>query len=548
MNMKATALILIMALACTDVLAQEEDSKPELGLFRGGKASINFYLGPDFLSGGINTRTGGVISPYIQRDALLVNTNPAMLASLGKADVRINSRIGFTDGQAGSFFNIESELNSTIDTETNSVFDDEDNFIRTPQSQVIPTTISDFNGGLPSTIQSFAVSYPVQDNLAVSFSYSNPVLNEFQMRLNGVSTKLAQEEGTDDVAIRFDALLNIAAYTSTRTEMDITTAGFGMKVFNSEKHELFAGASFSRYSAENSRVINTELSGMVVVGFADERYFNNPQDPNLNRENGETNELFFRARGNFTDTDFGGRLSLYYRFKQRFGLSLVYADNPTLHLEDPSASSQAFLPVFVIGDDLLSGDIEVDLGELEANKPNLTTERDISDLVSPATIQIPSYFAVGLDIPFANHGLAFNYKMYLDDFRLALGEDVLGKSDPVGLGMALDFNHTNSFKRGGWALLPVRLLLLDFDGLILQAFKKHTGYTNPHITLGGSVMTGTGYVEGGTPSDYVDIMDAPTPIGFDLGRSYEVFGNMNVGFNLISYPNLAFTYSLGVSF
>lgn len=540
---------IIISLNPLQSVAQEEEESeaPELGLWRGGQASVDFFLGPHFLNGGIQSRTGGVNSARIDGGAFLANGNPAMLGNLAKANVRINSRVGLGTSLMESFIDITGELNAQIATETESVFGNPDNFMQTPNTRVVPTEVSNLNAGIPATVESIAFAYPVNDRFAFSLSYTNPVLTDFQLRLNGLSAKLAQEEGTDEVSIRFDVLMNIAAYASFKAEMDITTIGMGAKILERGHHELFFGGSLHRYSVQNERLINTDLSGMVVVGFADERFFNNDADPNLNRDQSETNEMYFRARGNFTDTKYGYRAGLSYSFYDSFGLSMLYVNNPRLELTDPNATSSAFLPVFVVGDDILSGDIEVILEDLEANKPNLTTPRDISRLVNPGVLQIPSYFEVATDLPLNKHTIALNYRQYLTDFEVGIGDGVFGKRNPFAVGLAADFSHSNTLKNGGWALLPFRLLLLDIDGLIFQAFKNSSGYQNPHITIGGSVMMGEGFAEEGA-SNFQSLMDMPTPLGFNIGRNYEILNGINMGFNLMGYPNIAFSYSVGVSF
>jgi hypothetical protein len=145
-----------------------------------------------------------------------------------------------------------------------------------------------------------------------------------------------------------------------------------------------------------------------------------------------------------------------------------------------------------------------------------------------------------------NHTFALNYKYYTSDFRFAYGDDEFGKENAMGAGFAFDFNHTNKFKNWGWTIIPVRLLLLDFDGLLLQSMKKYTRYRNPHITFGTSVMLGDGYASGGFDESMADNMSLPTPLGFNLGRRYTILNGIEIGFNLINYTDLLFTYSLGI--
>lgn len=527
--------------------AQDDSNTSELGLWQGGKASLNLFIEPGFLNGGLTSPTGGVISPRIQPGAYKLDTNPALLGDLKKFDFQINSRIGINNTLVSPFVDLQDDLNEDITTETNSFLTDPDNFQRTDNSQIIPTNLNNVSVGLPGGIKSFAISYPILDKTGIAISYSNTQLLDLNLNLNGLNTKLAQIEGTDDVSVRFDVLLNMAATLNTSIEMSTVSTGFGTTIFDQGDHEVMFGGTFKRYWIRNPRFLDSNLDGLVVVGFADERFFNDQDDPNINFSEGDNNQLFLNANGTFTDQSSGYRLGLYYRFRKKWGFSLTYADKPSLSMRDPAATSTAFLPVFVLGNDLIKDDLEFELDRLEANKPNLTTQRDISDLVRPLSFDLPSSLTIGLDIPFRDHTIALNFQQYTTDLRIALGEDAVGKKNATGLGLATDFVHTTKFDKGGLALIPLRLLLLDIDGLLLQSFKSYTEYRNPHISFGGSVMFGEGFKEGDTSEDLVDILDSPIPLGFSLGRRYTVFNGLNVGFNVISYPNIALTYSIGYS-
>lgn len=74
---------------------------------------------------------------------------------------------------------------------------------------------------------------------------------------------------------------------------------------------------------------------------------------------------------------------------------------------------------------MLSGDIEVALDSLQANKPNLTTERDISSLVSDGELQIPSSLLLGIDFGLGKHTMAFNYSRYFGDLSFKHGSTTI---------------------------------------------------------------------------------------------------------------------------
>jgi hypothetical protein len=543
-----TALLLLLGVITLPVHAQDgaDSDNPELGLWNGGYMAADFYIGPDFLNGGMSSQTGGVFSGRAYSGAEFLNSMPSMLGTLNKVSVTINTRAGVGTWLTDSFVDARGELNSTIETETNSLFNDEESWIRPPGSQVISTNVTSFTAGIPAGIRNMSISYPVYNNVGLAVSYSHNVLSDVNFKVNGITAKIAQEQGTEDVSVRFDVLMNIAMNTVSNLSLRTFSVGAGGTVFESGSHEVMVGASMQRYRAQNERLINTELSGMVVVGYADERFFNNPTDPNINFDNGETNRLFLNARGNFTDLSYGYNLNAYYRLNKKWGFSLSYVKNPSLELTDANATSEAYLPIFVKGEDLFKDEIIVELDQLEANKPNITTERDVSDLIRPLSIDLPSYLGLGIDVPMGNHTFALNYKYYTSDFRFAYGDDEFGKENAMGAGFAFDFNHTNKFKNWGWTIIPVRLLLLDFDGLLLQSMKKYTRYRNPHITFGTSVMLGDGYASGGFDESMADNMSLPTPLGFNLGRRYTILNGIEIGFNLINYPDLLFTYSLGI--
>ncbi|KPP95201.1 MAG: hypothetical protein HLUCCA01_04765 [Bacteroidetes bacterium HLUCCA01] len=245
----------------------------------------------------------------------------------------------------------------------------------------------------------------------------------------------------------------------------------------------------------------------------------------------------------------GYRLGLYYKapFKNRLGVSLVYNSMPTFLLNDPQAVGEAFLPVFVLGDDLFNDEIEVDLNVLEAAKPNLTTQRDIANLVSDMELSLPSSFTLGLDVGMGPHNLVLNYTKYSGEFSLRTGDDsIVGKQTEHGIGFGLDFKMKDQLRGWNYALIPVRLLFLDIDGILMQSLRKYTAYQNPRYRFGFSAMTGAGIATGDF-DDYQSAMDLPLPTGLALGRTYNVFNTADIGFTVFGFPDLLFKFSVGVS-
>jgi hypothetical protein len=332
--------------------------------------------------------------------------------------------------------------------------------------------------------------------------------------------------------------------------MSTLSLGGGFPVLEGKDHSLSFGATLTRYQVTNTRSIQADLSGMVVVGGADERYFNDPSDPNLNYAAGETNSFFMNAYGEFEASDYGIRTGLHYVLNDQLNISLVYNQVPKFELKGKNKVSSAFLPVFMVGsgDDIIAGDIEIALDSLQANKPNLSTERDISDIVNDGSLEIPSSLTLGFDIRLGKHTAVLNFTNYNGDLAFGHGGNTIGKAVSRSYGLGFDIRMRDHWAGPAQLLtIPIRLLFLDIDGLLFQSFRGVTGYKNSHYRFGANVMVGEGIVT--VDNDGLkDMLDMPLPQSFSMGRQYTIFDNLDVGVTVLAFPDLMLTYSIGIRF
>jgi len=554
---KYTSLLLALLFAAgtfTNLQAQDDDDdKPELNLWMGGDINVDFGLNMNLVGGGSgSSMMGGVISNRVDNGAASIFTNPASLGFQKKRSFIMDGRLGLGNWSVGS---VNDEILETINDEISSgssdIVEDPDNFFLQDESFVQYSTLNNLRAGLPQQLGSFSVAWPLHDLFTLGFGYTRPVDLNLRLQTSGFSTKIGQNQGTDDVSLRFDVLMNISSLVQFSLRMNSISYGFGSKLYDGRYGTLAVGANLQRYQVENLRNINTDLSGMVVVGNADERFFNNPLDPNLNFEAGESNNLFFQANALMKDEQTGYKIGMVYRFKF-IDLSVTYQDMPEFNLSDEGAKSSAFLPVFIPGYDILGGDLEIDADSLipsiQANKANLTTERDISGIVSPSSFKLPSSLTVGLDIAMGRSTMSLNYTNYQDNLEFVIDGDTYGYVPEHGVGFGLNIAMSDKFKGTSVLLLPIRLLYLDIDGLLLQSFKRWTKYKNPQYAIGGSVMLGS-RLEGGEDNFLNDAMDLPLlPTGFSMGRRYTIFDSVTVGTNIIAVPDLLFRFSVGYTF
>lgn len=547
-----TLFILLLSVTPFIVQAQDDDEPSELLLFRGGYMDINFGMnlnsvGSSLGSGGM----GGLISGRIDNGALNVNLNPAHLTSLKKGYIAFDTRLGLGTSFIGSVNDeLISTINDEIGTQIDETFDDETAWTKFPETYIKPTELRRLDAGLSNELSSIAFAAPINDRFVVAGAYTYPVSMNFDFALTGLSTKLAQEQGTDEVAIRFDVLMNISLLTKMEFRMSTMSFGGAGKIIDTPSSELSLGATLTRYQVNNVRSLQADLSGMVVVGGADERYFNNASDPNLNYAEGESNQFGMNAYGEFEASGYGYKFGLNYTNRKGISASIMYNYVPEFDLSGENKAASANLPVFIVGsgEDVLKGDIEVTLDSLQANKPNLTTERDISSLVDDGRLKLPSSLVLGVDVPLRRHTLVLNYTNYMGDLAFVHGGHTMGKATAHGVGMGLDLQFRDRYESWGQlAVVPIRLLFLDFDGMILQALGKFTKYKDPHYRMGGNVMLGDGIVTFNN-SDLEDVLALPLPQAFSLGRQYTIFDHVDVGLTVFAVPDLMFKYSLGLRF
>ncbi len=555
MQKKITYLLLFLLLMviAVPVAAQEENSDAsEIHLFRGGFMDVKFGLNLNTLGSSLGSGSmGGLISSRVDNGALNIHLNPALLGYMTQGQLLFDSRVGIgTAMTSGINSSLTTSVNDEIASAVNEEFSNEASWTQFPETYISPTKVRDFDIGFTGNVSSLAFATPLNDKVVIAGAYTSPAAIDFDLGVTGLTAKLAQEQGTDEVAIRFDVLMNVSLLTQMRFRMNTLSLGMGTKLIDKKFKKLAVGGTITRYEVDNTRRLQADLSGLVVVGGADERYFNNPDDPNLNTEAGESNAFFMNADGKFHATEYGFKLGVYYELYNQMRLSLVYDRVPNFNLQSESNSASAFLPIFLVGsgDDILSGNIEVALDSLQANKPNLTTERDISSLVDDSKLNLPSSLTIGFDLPINNHTLVFNFSKYFGELSFENGDQVMGKDVNAGIGLGLDIRMRDRFERKSQILsLPIRLLFLDVDGLLFQAFGGLTGYKNSHYRIGGNVLIGAGIVSSDNKS-LESTLGGPLPQTFSMGRQYTIFENIDVGVTVLALPDLLLKYSVGIRF
>lgn len=554
---KSHIVLLVMAMMLigipVSVFAQDEDSSPnELHLFRGGYMDLDFSFGMNTVGSSLGSGgMGGLVTSRVRNGALNVNLNPALLGYTRQWQISYDSRIGVGSSMTSGINSfIVGEVNDQLESAINDEFAKEDSWQKFPDTYIQSTEVRDLDVGFNSEVSSIAFAAPLGPKLTIAGAYTYPASIKFDLGVTGLSAKLAQEQGTEEVAIRFDVLMNVSLLTKMTFKMNTMSAGFGYSLIDTENQKLALGGTFTRYHIDNTRKLEADLSGMVVVGGADERYFNNPNDPNLNTDAGESNAFFMNAYGVFEASAYGFKAGVNYQPLKWLNLSLVYDNAPTFDLKGTDKTASTYLPVFLVGSgkDILEGNIEVSLDSLQANKPNLTTERDISSIVEDGQLTLPSSAKLGVDVIMGRHTMVLNYSKYFSSFSLDYGGNTLGKDVQHGIGFGFDFRMKDQFN-SWWQFLeiPIRVLYLDIDGVIMQSLGRFTKFSDSHYRFGANVLLGEGIVSADT-ENLKSTLDLPLPQTFSMGRQYSIFNNLDVGVTVLAVPDLLLKYSVAIRF
>lgn len=555
---RLVALFVLCSLALAGPAAAQDNGGDEdfkLMRFRGGTIDLDLALGLDLVGGGVGAGTmGGVISRRVGSGAASIFSNPAELGLLRYQQMVFDTKLAIGTNTIGlDADGIIAPL--TIEEETDKVLAEDLNMpTGAPRTY---TKVRNIEAGQAGRIASFAIAIPVHEKLTLALGSHYPIDLSLNAQVNGIEAMLDAGQTAGDQVIDVKMLMNIGVLGNFRLSMNTLSFGAGTAWSFPGIGEVSVGATLDRHNVRQFMNLDLTPQGMVMIAQAQEYHFNDPGDPNLNAEAGETNNLYLRVRGDFEDTRWGGRFGINYQPPvERVNFSVVYTNVPAFSMTDPNAFAQGYMPSFLSSDDEdddtppADGEEEelFDISKLNLAKPNLTEQTNDS-LGQMVDLSIPSSLRLGMDVALGQHTLALNYVQYLSDlsYGFTYGNKLrrFGKEGGSGFKVGMDFKFPEELKGPtAFALIPIRLLFLDIDGLLLQALKKYTGYKNPHYRFGGGVILGAGIVEGlEDDEDIRNSLDLPIPTSIAWGRQYTVLDDLDVGVMLFGFPDLSFRFS-----
>lgn len=545
--MKKLFTIVVITLVAAGLFAQKKSEKPTLKYFSGGAMNIKFNVGINAMGGAFGAGSfGRVIAPRISTGSGAIFNNPSELGFIDKPTFYFDAKFSVNNNTVGVDFN--DILNKSFKSSTNGFLRDTTTFKFNEGSFRQDPVAEQFQFGQSTQFGAFAFSVPVLPKLKLAFGVYFPMDITSSFTYTGIRLKLEAAKQVSDQEYRIDLPLQASIASDFYLRANVISIGAASDFLETAYGNTSFGFSVNRYNVTNYMNMKLLIEGMIVLN-KQEHHFNDPNDVSIDRTKGESNDFFWTANGNFKDTRWGFRGGITHKVGN---FSFVVAADivPAFTLSDPNAKSVGYQPKFIKG--RLQGDkgeeLDVDVNSLSPDQPNAT--RPINNYFdNKVKFSYPSSLTFGVDWNYGEHAAGINIVKYLSEFSYEFAKYKIGKNFNLGIKGGVDFKFNDEVKGWGYALIPLRLLFLDFDGLLMQGFRKYTGYTNPHYRWEIGIATGDAIVSGvddkDTRSGLIDLLGAPFPTGIGISREYTIFNKIKIGVLVFGFPDFALRYGIG---
>lgn len=352
--MKKVFIVLIFFLIGSVLIVGQTTDTPQMEYWSGG--SLNLDLTMDFNSTGLNSNAGtfgGINSSSISNGITSVYGNPADLANIRSSQFFFDTNFPITTSMLG-FKSDDLMSPEDVGDQTDSFLEDTTLFVYNEENFRKDTDVNDLDltlkkGGLSS----FAFGYPITSRLVFGIGYAQPLDFSMDMQLTNLQTNLktVKEVGNNETDI--DLIFNSSFLMDVSFRMNTLSFSLGGNLIgNKTSDNLDLGLSVNRYFLHNDMDFFFHSNGMIVLNNSSEYYFNDPKDENLDFEGGETNKLFWRARGSFEATEWGFRIGAHFAPRNTIPFvefSLIYDHVPKFKLKDENAFTESYQPKFLVG-------------------------------------------------------------------------------------------------------------------------------------------------------------------------------------------------------
>ena len=532
--------------------AQAQVSEPFSGRFDGGRLALDLHWGSNLYGSGISGGSmGRVQSALAGVDGAAVFGNPARLSFVRSGQIGFETRFPLHSrlwGQGADELDLSTDVGTTNDP------------LDSGEPTSTPGGSSYGRIGQPRQLSAFWLSWPVSEHVTFGFGYRQPIRIGGDVRLDGMRMQLAGAQWGTAGTIGVNLVAELALAARGSLVLDELTVGTGGLLERYYWGSVWWGMSAYRYQARVGFDVDASPQGGLSLTGGDPAYFNDPGDARIDTGAGESNALFWKMRGEWSGSGVGFRFGFLHRtYGEKLGTTLQFSVPPRLHMNDPGAMAESWLPVFVdMGAEMIPDEGEsafFDIDRLDVSRPTLT-RRTRDYLGRDLTFRMPTSATLGVDWAFGGHRLILNGLRYWG--RLGL-EGEYGRENGViqpfrlsarptwGLRTALDLAGRRDEGGLGWWALPIRIIMLDLDGLVFSMMDDAVQYRDVRYRVAAGFTWGHNASEGvgsSTEDTVRSLMGARYPLSLSLGRSYSLMQRMHVGILVAGYPDTMFRFSV----
>lgn len=540
-------LLTLLLLATGPVTAQT--SEPFSGRFDGGRLALDLRWGSNLFGTGMSGGSmGRVQSALAGVDGAAVFGNPARLSFVRSGQIGFETR-----------FPMHSRLFDTGSDQLDLSSDVGDG-TGLPDPGEPSSGASYARVGQPRQLSAFWLAWPVSEHVTFGVGYRQPIRIEGDLRLDGMRTQLAGAQWGTAGTVGVNLVAELALASQGRLVLDEFSVGTGGLLERYYWGSVWWGITAYRYQASVGFDVDARPQAGLTLSGSDPAYFNDPDDSRIDWDAGESNALFWNMHGAWSGSGVGIRFGFLHRtYGERLGTTLLFSVPPRLHMSDPGARAESWLPLFVdvagamVPDDGESAFFDID--QLDVLRPTLT-RRTRDHLGTNLTFLMPTTVTLGGDLAFGAHRLIFNGMRYWG--RLGL-EGEYGRENGVvqpfrllarptwGLRAGLDLAGRRDEGGLGWWALPIRILMLDLDGLVFSLMDDAVQYRDVRYRVAAGFTWGHNASEGvgsSTEDAVRSLMGSRYPMSLSLGRSYSLFDRVHVGVLVAGYPDMLFRFSV----
>ncbi|MBN2011612.1 hypothetical protein JW960_19935 [candidate division KSB1 bacterium] len=467
--MKRLLVLSVCLLLTVPLFGQEEDTGTSLTKFVGGTYQVEFsmmnnlFLGVGSRVGSMGGDYGGI---YSRSESIL--WNPANIGWVEQSQWTLDISPAIMI-DPGSFVDLDNEIHTAVD---DGIAD-----MKAPgftmQGDDYPAMNMNIGTKCSFGTGSFVLRGPY-------FNFGAALIRPFDMSMSllGTGTKAKIESGDGE-----DPALAVTMYTTIDLSVasNIHVQGWTMGAARKITPRWTAGFSMERLSGMADLNGKFQINGIMVTA-GNERAFNNPDDP---WENSLSSSMYGQYEGHSTTFKFGST----FKLNPNWGIGTVLAMAKPLKMAGDMTIKQRTLAALNLGAEGDEEILDVTSNQFDLAEPTRTVIVD-NPTSKTLTLNMPSYFGLGITGKMGFFGLSLNYNQYFGEFSYEYNfvrNQGLGNEEQVNYAQGIRLS--NSIRFG----LDFKIFRLGAGAMMGTMFNDNDPESEDKSMIVPSFTLGTGF-------------------------------------------------------